>query len=509
MSCNEVSKDELVKKEGIQKENVIPPKVSNMVRFSEILSKAVAKNSDLRSFLKTEALKMMDKDFDIFYPLSKNEIVSNGKSFRDILAEYAENKEELTGIEKTLSLLTIYVPELPSGFDANIWDAENEIPYVASVVLRNDSTDFYYDGTVALSIKSSEIPGWPTLVVKNNERIRLKDKNAAPTALRSSSNNDAYEFIDEAFDGQSPSLRALLLPPILPPLVDPPLPPIVPYNPNLTLQTLYPTQYAAYNEMGLDNNYWQRDYIYYGLTKQSGSTGSGSLNRRFSERIVSMEFSPDAYLKMSDQAGDPSWIETLKVSGNPPAGSLFWTEGKFEIKIDVFFNNLSGLGPTIPIYFSVNPTDIFDVTYSKSDPIMLGLCIYQPTGLKSKDYNPNIDIITWDLENNSFGWKFNISEIDDQITETQTVTVSAEYATNFGLTAGGQQEKIGLNFGTSAKRTQTNTYSIATTKGSDDLGSITYYFSDPVIQSVSSNNYTLFSRSNPYVKMSIIPVQLY
>ena len=38
---------------------------------------------------------------------------------------------------------------------------------------------------------------------------------------------------------------------------------------------------------------------------------------------------------------------------------------------------------------------------------MLGLCIYQPNGLKNKDYNPNIDIITWDLENNSFGWKFN------------------------------------------------------------------------------------------------------
>jgi len=485
ISCHDDSKHESIIKKEIQKENVVPPMVSNMVRFSEILSIAVKENSDLRSFLKIEALKMMDNDYDIFYPHSKNEIVSNGKSFRDILTEYAKNEEELTGIEESLPLLTIYVPELPSGFNAGTWDTKNEIPCVASTVLENDSTDFYSDGKILVSIKSNEIPGWPTLVVKNNERIRLKNKNITASSLRSSSYNDAYEFIDKAFNGQTTSsLRAATLP----------------------ASQLSPLLISAYNEMGLDNNYWQRDYIYYGLTKQSGSTGTGYINRRFSERIVSIKFSPDAYYKMSDQAGDPAY-RFISTNNSTPDCNLFWTDGKFEIKIDIIINNLSGIGTTITKYFSVSPQDVFDIQYTTSR-IMGIRYLYCPTGVTSKEYNPNVDLATWDLESNSFGWKFIISETDDQTTETQTQTMNVEYATNFGMTANGLG-KIGLNFGTSAKSTQTNTYTLVTTKGADDLGTIECYFSDPVIKSVSGNNYTLFSRGNPYVEMSIIPVQLY
>ncbi len=43
--------------------------------FAKVLSVAVAKDGTLRSFLKNEAVRQYDKDYDVFYPFVKNEIV--------------------------------------------------------------------------------------------------------------------------------------------------------------------------------------------------------------------------------------------------------------------------------------------------------------------------------------------------------------------------------------------------------------------------------------------------
>jgi len=134
---------------------------------------------------------------------------------------------------------------------------------------------------------------------------------------------------------------------------------------------------------------------------------------------------------------------------------------------------------------------------------------YTPTGVESKVYYPDIDLGTWDLESKGSEWQFIVSEKDANTTETRTGTLTTEFATNFGLTAGGYQGKIGLSFGTSAKRTQTNTYTLTTTLGSDDLGTVECYFSDPVISSNSPNSLTvLFFRNNPYVELTVIPVSI-
>jgi len=494
ISCSEdIVKDRLVIEGNIQKRNVIPPVVANMNSFSEILSKAVVGNPALRDFLKAEALKTMDNDYDIFYPRSKNEIVAEGKSFRDILLEYAVNEEELTGIEESLPLLTIYVPELPSGFDAGTWDAKNEIPYVANPVIKNDSVNFYYDGGIAFSIKRNEIPGCPTLVVKNNERIRLKDRSASTPTLRSSSGDDDYEFIDEAFDGlksQPASLRSILMTP----------------------DQLSPLVIAAYNEMGASPAYWQRDHVYYGMTKQTGSTGFGYLNTQFSEKIVSIKFSDQAYWAMSDQPGgamgDPS------TAGKPVAsvlmtlqtthpeytiGDCLWTEGRFEIKIDI----VKGSGQPLSKLFNVSPQELFDVQYTKSGGIVTST--YTPTGVTGKEYSLNIDLGTWNLESDGPIWQFTISEKDGNETQTYTGTLTTEFASNFGVTAGGYQGKIGLNFGVSGKVTHVNTYTSTKTLGSDELGTLEIHFWDPVITSASGSNYTLFSKNNNYVEMTVIP----
>ena len=43
--------------------------------FAKILSKAVSNEPSLRSFIKAEALKQFDKDYDVFYPFVKDQVI--------------------------------------------------------------------------------------------------------------------------------------------------------------------------------------------------------------------------------------------------------------------------------------------------------------------------------------------------------------------------------------------------------------------------------------------------
>lgn len=81
--------------------------------FGNSLSHALVADKDLRGFLKQQALKMMDADYDILYALVKNERLANGKTFRETLATYFRDPAELTKIEANLPLLTIFIPRCP------------------------------------------------------------------------------------------------------------------------------------------------------------------------------------------------------------------------------------------------------------------------------------------------------------------------------------------------------------------------------------------------------------
>lgn len=56
--------------------------------FSLILSKAVSSEPALRLFLKNEAIKEFDKDYDVFYPWTKEKMVDCDHTFERILRKY-------------------------------------------------------------------------------------------------------------------------------------------------------------------------------------------------------------------------------------------------------------------------------------------------------------------------------------------------------------------------------------------------------------------------------------
>lgn len=470
----------------------------DFVLFSKILSKAVYENKDLRKFIKSEALKKIDQDFDVFYSFVKNDIVSDNLTFRDVLISYSDDEASFQDLEKRLPLLTIYVPELPSDFNAETWNADEEIPSIFPLVYVNDSLIFFKNGKEEYSLPFNFIPALPTLVIKNNERI-IQNKSLG---VRSVSENtipldNEFSFIDEVFDGRNPntSFRSTPTP-----------------NFQTSFRWVYlPDQQldpllTAYHEMGVDITKWQRDNIYYGLTDQ---IQEGPLKRNFVERIFGIKFSVDAYNKFTDQ-NDP------KPNPSAPTPSQLWTDGQFEFRIDILINNKAGAGTNIYKHFRAKPAELFNVLYSSGTRD--GKTYYYITSVQPKPFNPNRDnfnlnLVTWDLKNNGSTWKFIISEIDDQETYTTEDSNTVTYAQNFEFSQQwGDEVKKGIKYGNTTTISGVNRYNIVTYKNSDDLGTLEANFSDPVVIHATDDKFdgvALYSVSNPFVEMALVPVRLY
>lgn len=492
--------------DGIESTNIHPQSgsvLSDFDTFSKILSKAVSNNSDLRAFIKEEALKMTDNDYDVFYPLVKNKKVTADKTFKEVLKDYDFNNS-LDAVEERLPLLTIYIPELPSGFNAENWNSFGDSPYVCTNLVENDSISFYFGGDLHFKLESDLVPGFPVLVLKNNERI-VKTTNTTRSNNPNIINED-YSFVDSAFDGinkrevavtrASEDEKAMLWK----------------YN--------YSTEHIrlAYKEMGVNDGLWQRDNIYYGLNRNNTE---GEIKRNIIENIACLHFSTQALYKIADQTNDPKFYQDLhwsrRFEKSSPKDRSFWGEGRFEFKIDVLIGNTSGLGSVITKYFSVEPWKLFHLTWdgipmprpSVKDRI-LDMWVFKVTGSVPYSYNPDIDLIGWDLESNSVSWKFDIYEVDEQEVFTTQEKVSTEFAGNVGLNVG-IGKKVGLNFGGSAKKVKENTFTKVMNKGSDHLGTLEVNFYDPILKNNRSSrdieNY--YSAKNPMVEMTLIPKKIY
>ena len=153
-------------------------KTASKKDFAIALAKAVEENSALRTFIKAEALKMFDKDYDVLYHMVKDQKLADGSTFREAILKHYVSESRLSQLEQNSPLLTIFVPELPNeSFSAYSWNTATEIP---SVAIRMDNTNDVpvFDSTgKELVIPGYAIPAFPVIVIKENERVILKDKN--------------------------------------------------------------------------------------------------------------------------------------------------------------------------------------------------------------------------------------------------------------------------------------------------------------------------------------------
>lgn len=175
---------------------------TSIEQFSILLSKAVYSEPSLRNFIKDEALQRKDFDFDVFYPLVKNELVDGERTFQEILEEY-DTSNVLPLVEMEHPLLTIFVPDWSwvndDCFSVKKWDCS--IPDVGvSFLAGNNARKIYWNGEYAFTMKAGEFCSTPTMIVKDNDRLVADAHTKCP-------GKQTYSFFcDDLIDLSSKSL---------------------------------------------------------------------------------------------------------------------------------------------------------------------------------------------------------------------------------------------------------------------------------------------------------------
>ncbi|MDF2519162.1 MAG: hypothetical protein K0R59_4458 [Sphingobacterium sp.] len=467
-------------------QNLLDAKSVYKQEFSKAFAKALASNSELRAFIKKEALKKFDLDYDILYQMVKEEMIGD-KKFKDIIAEQYEKKENLNELDRLYPTLTIFVPQLPmNSFSAEKWNTQTEIPQVAYTLNTTPNVPIVNEKGEEYILEAKYIPSFPVVVIKENEVVKVN--SGAPKSIKASTSNGSeekvsnkhllkgslytFEFLDEAFNGlneknqkSSSKLRASTI------------------NAS-AIDSKVKTAYDTYK--GTDG--WQRDYIYYDITP---GQPKGKFNYDYQEHITSFTMNDANSLAfIADQEGDPvnNWSYVGPGwSGNYPTSP--WTGNAFRFKVNVLINAKNGSGASTDRYFTVNAADLYDAKYKLATPFVNDYWVLE--SISPKKVPLNIPIFNWDLNEYASTIKIIVEEVDDTVEESRSETRTVKFATNFGIepTFGGLA-KLGLKFGASLAKDESSTVSWKVTKQSDQLGDVLINFADKVITGFDGSSYT-------------------
>lgn len=323
--------------------------VTAQKKFAKALSKAVSNSLDVRKFLKAEAVAQFDNDYDIFYPLVKNKIVYDKQSLRDILLSYCKDENELVQIEQSLPLLNILVPDLSLFWDFNAekWNVDDK---EVSVICRDDKDNTLYEnGENIGKMTTGDIPDFPCLVVKNNERMKV-------SSVKTRSGEATYEFLSDAFDGSKRKLQTRHYE------EDINLQPTEDLEAYVNGSEIMSSVKDAWNEFKNVPNAYQRDYIYYGITKENKP---GTLNRYIREKLYRFRIAANAYSAINDPTQDPTLQDTQKNKGyltNEEIIQKIWTDGNFEFHFKSYISGEdSKEAMEAKLTFTINPRDAFSL----------------------------------------------------------------------------------------------------------------------------------------------------
>lgn len=304
------------------------------------------------------------------------------------------------------------------------------------------------------------------MVVKDNERIIYNGSISDNDATALSANffdRDLFAFVHESFNGiltpqpyDNAALKAKTRNVVMGRGTTPRPPSELKRNTDFLFE-IHPKIVDAEQVFPAANGGWQRDHIYYNLDNLPNA--KGALDRTFVETITAIRLKMSALNLMIDQ-NDPTYsssdIDYVHIPGNrDDPKPKFWTDGSFELKIDILFNNLNGPGTVFPTVISAKGDELYYADYDKI--VSAGPQNSQYVTYKFKEIVPrwfycNIPITEWDIEN--FG---------------------------FDLGIGNEKVKIGVKFGLTQEETHSSTFTLQRTMASDELGSALANFWDPVL----------------------------
>lgn len=486
--------------------SVLDKKEESMVDFSKILSRAVYNEEDLRAFLKKEAQKEFDKDHDVFYPWTKNAIIKDGRSFREILLDYdLENK--LEAVENNLPLLNILVPDWSwindKCFSVNSWDLsikEVGVGYSS----KSETRDIYANGKLEASLPVGAFPDFPVLIVKENERM----KRVAPATK---AELPVYDFIDDEFNAS---------------------------NEIKTKGTVYDTFDLPYsvadNYLGshlldgrvrkvydvLKNNPLipQRDYIYYNMTPKRDT---GMFDFHYKECLYKFKFRtyniPGIYDDLSGNGNKDiykidhtinhrahyNWLTHQEIIDKA------WADGSLEIYFKVF--NGSEFHDKLKV---VTMKEAFFVkkVFQVKQVNWVGHIQWRYYHTEFSQFEPkwielNYPLFSWDLQHYPYGYRVEISEKDNSVTRTIVTESTYTYAKNFKSNGGIELKfiKIGYDKGTTETSQERHSTTFTYQEQDDNLANFWVYYKDPIVKVGKNSKSLMYVYTTGAVDLMIIP----
>lgn len=504
-------------------------------QFAQILSSAVASNTELREYIKQQALQQFDNDYDVFYPFVKNEKVSGDETFRDLLLKHC-TQEQLLSIEATLPKLNILVPDFSwvdeSCFSVNNWDTESELVTVGYDD-RRDNHPIYYSGELVAELDAASFPSFPVLIVKENERMSA--------SMATKSGEFQYSFVSPVFDGsrREAKTRGGLWGSKDETLENNESPNgelwsagynLVPYN---ELSLISPRSIAAYNEFGTGwNNACQRDYIYYDMSRTNSDNGVLRIHER--ELLYRFSLTPSALLAVADAEGeDPTGLNdkmelrNKDLPGCAEAVRRMWANGRYDIRIDYYQLTSDGnLGITGTFVFDIAPEDLIyaEKCYRNYHWNVLGQswntytidasCIKPKLYYPSSKSNSLFVVTRWNLAAASNNMVLRISEFDKENTKTETTTASFKLSTNFsfnseiGAGIDGIKLSYGLKSAINPEITITKTLTVVSKEEPDNLGEIILDYADNVVLKAENGGYVIKEYDNGRFRCSVLPIDM-
>lgn len=461
---------------GLSKEDCIK-------EFAKILSKVVYENQDVRSFLKDEAIKQFDNNYDILYLLVKDSQIGEF-TFRDLLVS-SSSEELISEIEEKVPLLNIVIPPMPfSEISAETMDVtDKDIPVVVNTEKGNM---LYYQGELDEVLENGSVPAFNVFVVNENVRVVINSQSCgSPRKAKKKGGYNMISFKSEVFNGMKKTRSAQ-----------------IPADTQSRFQKAINAYQAGFNMDNGSNNQkaFQRDYIYYGMTP---TNAQGSLNHGVSEYLDMISIDPLSYYNISDVTVDgmPQNPEdpymTNKGVAYKRGGALtdeeiinqVWTKGAYTLKFEL----ITSKGNSIVGYASVTPMDLwefhYDYTYIPGSVWKHSKRYYtlNPQKFVKKNYvlpNP-IFLGKWNIGDEAVQRWLHIVEVDSgssysytrkyEFTEVESSKISMD-------------DKSGHGIESSDVQTRTTSVNITYngTDKDDELGQAELYFYEPIVESYSS-----------------------
>ena len=470
-----------------------------LVQFAKVLSKATYDRRDVRAFLKKEAVKQFDKNYDVLYELAKDEMI-NGETFREILVSYS-SEEEMQEIEANVPLLNILVAKVAM-FNVKPEELNLEDKEIPVAVSRKSVTSLFLNGKDELDVPKGEVPDFHVFVVNENSRVeavnrtipakvmgssgrRVKDFHGASNGIRKS-----VTFKSPNYDGSRSETRSV---------------PIGGY----AIGTRVADAFSHFNENsgGAKQIALQRDYIYYGLLP-SDLTNGKSINHYVREYINYIEVNPRAYFQITSEGldGTPnvdpyikrrSYTQDRHTLTEQEIIECLWARGAYNFRFEIETSNSK---QPIIVYVPLRPEEIWDFhvayEYKHHTTFRHSKHTYKidPNKFTAKKVYLNenqVSLGTWDLGHESMTRFVTVVEEDErrnitythesEYTYMQSGKVSADIKFGIGIFKIG----IGADIASTKNRREKKVTTVQRTEGSDMLGRVLIYFYDPIIESAT------------------------